>query len=315
MDLRLVQEGWDQDGFFVPGTARMRLDGRFELKDEALIRIRAAHAPAWLAQNRTDDEQVGISSFMAVRVSDEPADELRGRAHVLELKTHTYRYFDYLATHDLLRDCAESDRAALAGVVGTPRADAPVDGFPNPCSVGISLICEDGDYLVLTTRSRHAAGGRQLGDKIFNAVGENVAPSDFTPYLDGSHLATPDEVARRGLHQEVGFSGDDIQLCSKIGIHSYAWSPVIYDHKFFGLAITPLSRGEVEYRMRTAKDYLAESAGVQFHPVRTREQCSQLLRLIKEHRDQWSPEATFSTIRSLLVLRRLRPSDLVEAFR
>jgi hypothetical protein len=312
-NLRLVQAGW-ADGYFAPGTAEMRLEGRFELTDESLLQIRAAHTGGWLAQKRTDDEQVGISSFVAVRISDDPADELNGRAHRLQLTVHTYQYFDYLATHEMLRECTDAERAALSAVVGTPRADVPVQGFPNPCSVGISLFCEAGAYLVLTTRSKHNAGGKHLEDKIFNAVGEMAAPWDFTINLDGSRRATPDEVARRGLHQEAGFSGDDIQSCSKIGIHSFAWSAEILDHKFFGLAITPLSRGEVEYRLRTAKDFLAESTGVQFHPVQTRQDCLHLLRLIKKSWVKWSPEAIFSTIRSLLVLQRLRPSDLVDTF-
>jgi len=312
-DIRLVQAGW-ADGYFAPGTAEMRLDGDFELTDPSLLHIRAAHTDEWLGQKRTDDEQVGISSFIAVRISDDPADELNGRAHHLQLVTHTYRYFDYLATHDLLRECTDAERAALTAVVGTPRADVPVRGFPNPCSVGLSLFCEAGAYLVLTMRSKHNAGGKYLEDKIFNAVGEMAAPWDFTVDLDGSRHATPDEVARRGLHQEAGFSGDDLQSCSKIGVHSFAWSSELLDHKFFGLAVTPLSRGEVEYRLRSAKDFLAESTGVQFYPVETHQDCVVLLRLITQQRLDWSPEAVFSTIRSLLVLRRLRPSDLVNTF-
>jgi len=314
LNLRLVQAGWDPDGYFAPGTVRLLLRGAFTLTHDPLQQIRASHADAWLAQKYTDEEQVGITSFQAVRISDSPADEMSGRAHRLELVTHTYRYFDYLATHDLLRECTGTEREALASVIGEPSANEPVAGFPNPCSVGVSLFCEDGAYLVMTQRSKHSSGGKYLGEKIFNAVGENAATRDFTVDLDGSRHTVPEQVASRGLHQEAGFSSNDIQSCTKIGIHSFAWSTELLDHKFFGLAVTPLARREVEYRLRAAKDFLAESTGVQFRPVATKQQCVGLLQEIKRNRDSWSPEAVFSSVRSLLILRRIRPSDLTEVF-
>jgi hypothetical protein len=315
--LHLFQAGWGEDGYFASGTTSLVLEGEFHLKDAALVQLRDAHTKGWLAHGMTDDEQVGVSAIRISRLNDKPDDEKSGRNHELRLTVHTYRYFDHQATHRLRLDGTGEERAILDAIVGRPVSDVPVSSFPNPCSVGLSLFCEEGDYLALPRRSMQiSAGGHSWGGQIYNIVGENAAPWDFFNALDGSRRTTPDTIARRGLHQEAGFSDDDIFECLKFGIHSFAWASDLLDYKFFGLAITSLSRGEVEDRWRHAPDH-KESMGttLPFELVRSRGDCRRLLRSLKEKPDDWAPEAVFSTIRSLIVLRRVRPADIATVFR
>jgi hypothetical protein len=131
---------------------------------------------------------------------------------------------------------------ALAGPVGP---DQPIPGFPTPCSVGLSVLCEDGTLLLLPRRtSASGPGGHWEGGKIFNAVGENTAPRDFAAANRRSHETTPDVVARRGLCEELGFSDEDTRTAT-VRLHSFAWASDLLDYKFFGCVETPLSRSEV----------------------------------------------------------------------
>jgi hypothetical protein len=313
--LALVQAGWASDGYFPNGTITLRLGASFKLKNESVARLREDHANEWARQGFTDGEQIGISSISIVRTSDEPTSQTDMKSHHLQLLVHRYRYFDFLATHVLRLRGTEEERSALNSVVGRFGPHTPVDGFPNPCSVGLSLFCEGGTQLALLRRSDNSgSGGWWASEKIYNAVGEGVAGRDFSAMLDGSYESTPDTTGKRGLYEELGFSVEDIEACA-IHIHSFAWSSELLDHKFFGLAISPLSCSEAQERWRNAHDR-PESTGttMSFYPTTSRVECMDLVTLIRDHPDDWSPEAIFATIRSLLTLRRIKPGDLAGAF-
>jgi len=312
-NLFLVQAGWDRSGCFPPGSVIFRLDDTFELSDGRLARLRDDHTHQWTADDFKDAEQAGISSISITRVSDRPDDEQHGRSHHMRLMMHTYRYFDHLATHLLRLTGTDAEKAILNAAAGNVTPGAALDSFPNPCSVGLSVFCEDGTHLALTRRTTNpGAGGHSHAGKTYNAVGESVAPRDFAVALDGSLESSPDVVARRGLYEELGLTVNDIAMCA-INIHSFAWSSDILDHKFFGMAITPLSRAEIQDRWRNAPDR-SETIGneLAFRPVQTRSECLRLLETIKENSDEWAPEAAFSSIRSLLTLRRVAPADVTK---
>ena len=307
--------GLGKDGFFPPGSITLQLNGHFELDNEKLRKFRDDHTTQWRTEAFTDGEQVGISSISITRVSDRPEDEQHSRSHRMHLTMHTYHFFDHLATHLLRLAGSEVEKSILGAAAGGPRPCAPITGFPNPCSVGISLLCEDGAHLALTRRAIDpAAGGHWNAGKIYNCVGENFAPRDFAVALDGSLQSTPDVVAHRGLYEEMGLTLEDLAGCT-INIHSFAWSSDILDHKFFGSAITPLSRPELQDRWRKAPDR-SETVGNEliFYPIHSHRECTRLLNTINANSIDWAPEAVFSTIRSLLTLRRISAGDLTKAF-
>jgi hypothetical protein len=166
----------------------------------------------------------------------------------------------------------------------------------------------------LTRRSsKHATGGHWEGGKIFNAVGEGATPKDFSASFDGVLTSTPHVVARRGLNEEMGLSEDDIRSC-EIRIHSFAWASDQLDFKFFGLAIVDTPQLEVRDRFKTDAPDGFESDELLFFHVRTRNECLNLLRRIRDELEDWTPEGVFSTIRSLLVLQKLRQRDALELF-
>jgi hypothetical protein len=258
---------------------------------------------------------VGISSLSIVRTSDQRSDELEGRAHRVVISAHRYRWFDFLASHQLLVLGTEHEKALLGAIVGEPDLHRTIDGFPNPCSVGLSVLCEGGMVLALGRRSTMTgSGGTWQPGKVYNAVGENATAVDFSTAFDGSLQATPDQIARRGLYQEFGFRVEDIQT-SQLRIHSLAWSAELMDHKFFGFVISPLSRAETEDRWRSAPDR-AELRGVDlaFRSVVSVQDCRELLKEIRNNRTDWSPEAIFCTLRTLLSLGRVDPRDLARVF-
>src|SRR5690242_15333993 len=72
--LVLIQAGWDPDGFFRPGSIMVRLTGTYQTP-QVIAGIREAHAATWLESGHTNGRQVGLSSFLIKRVSDDPVEE------------------------------------------------------------------------------------------------------------------------------------------------------------------------------------------------------------------------------------------------
>ena len=313
--LVLVQAGWGPDGFFPAGTVTLRLGEPFVLDARLSRGLRQPHADRWSEEGFTDGEQVGTSAFTIIRTSDVGGDELDARSHHLQLKVHSYQYFDFLATHRLRLEGTDAERLVLDDVVGIPNPQSPVVGFPNPCSVGLSMFCESGGQLVLSRRSTNSAsGGHWEGGKVYNAVGEGAALRDFHVALDGSQQSTPEVIAKRGIYEELGLAPEEIEACV-LKIHSFAWATDLLDHKFFGVAISPLSSSEVQARWTAATDRSeADGALLDIRPARSREDCRAILSTIRGNPEDWAPEATFSTVRSLLCLGRIGERDLLHVF-
>lgn len=162
----------------------------------------------------------------------------------------------------------------------------------------------------MARRSVSTAIGHWEPGKIFNAVGENVAPRDFVSPNTRSHDSSPEVVARRGLYEEVGLSVADVNS-GTLRLHSFAWAADLLDFKFFGYLETSLSRADVQDRWRGASDR-SETTGHDLvaWPVETRADCRELLNALRNESAQWAPEAVFATLRSLIVLRRLVAADI-----
>jgi hypothetical protein len=308
--LVLVQSGWDGDGCFSPGSIVLRQGSSFSLTGVAR-NFRSKHASEWEAEGFTNGTPIGIAGISIRRTSDEPSAELRGRAHKLEVAMHQYHYFDFLATHVLRLVGSEGERNALNALIGSYGPGQPIRCFPTPCSVGLSVFCENGTYLLLTRRAAdRAAGGYWEAGKIFNCVAENAAPRDFAAANREAHESTPDVIAKRGLYEEMGFSEEDINA-ARLRMHSFAWASDVLDFKFFGIVETSLSRSESQERWRNAPDR-SETLGMRLDawPVGSKGDCKNLLMAIRDNVADWSPEAAFCTIRSLVVLRKISANGL-----
>lgn len=310
----LALAGWDPEGSFPPHAVEMRLsEDDFQLTNPALISLRESNRSRWLEEGSRDDLQVGLKRYQALRIADDRRAESLGLAHALKLETHRYRHFDYRASHVLLANGNEAERAVVVGLVANANVDEPVAGFPTPCSVGLTLLCDEGAVLALTVRSESpASGGHLRGGLVFNAVGENATPDDFETGAGPAGTTSPDEVASRGLWEEVGISRSE-QARGVIRLHSFAWDQAILDFKFFGYFLTSLSLGEVQHRRRSAPDR-PESKGLHLltYPVATNRECRKLVETMAAERASWAPEALFSTLRTLTVLGRISLDECVD---
>lgn len=309
----LVQSGWSHNGTFPQGSIILQATApQFELPDQFRT-FRDGHETEWLERGSTDGEQLGIKLIRNLRRSDDPVEESAGSAHDLTLDLHPYRYFDFLATHVLRLQGAPHERLALDEAATGANGDQPVVGFPTPCSVGLSVLCEEGMQLVLTRRSSYSGGGGywQPG-AIFNAVGENASERDLAAANRRSRTTTPEVVGRRGLFEEMGLSDDDIAT-SPIMIHSFAWASDLLDFKFFGSVELPYTSREVQDRWRTAPDR-SESSGTELlvRSVQNRQACRELVLEIKLDESNWAPEAVFCTLRTLITLRRISSLEILE---
>jgi hypothetical protein len=127
----------------------------FQLPDDIVSHTRVPHQSEWEALHLEDNPQVGVFAIDAWRVSDNDLE----KSHKLRLSAQTYRYFDFLSTHRLLLFGNPEEQEFLRQKLGEPDSLTPVPGFPTPLSVGLSLFCENGKYLVLTRRAKLASNG------------------------------------------------------------------------------------------------------------------------------------------------------------
>lgn len=308
--LKLVQTGYAFDETFPEESVVMLLEpATFRLPNE-IAAIRDRLSAGWQQQNLTNERKIGLKTWIQSEVSENPADVASGRNHLMKLTCHEYNYFDFLATHRRLVAGKPDEMPTLEKYLSEGDMYRSIIGFPNPLSVGLTLLCEGGRTLVLAIRSDQVqSGGDWHGGKHFNAVGENANPWDFIKGHDGVQKASPYSVARRGLYEEVGLTGPYLNAC-RVHLHSFAWAEDIRDHKFFGYALTDISRSEVEHLWQSAKSR-SESKKLVFFTVTSQAQAGEFWRRVLKDADSWSPEAFFSTARTLLVLGRLKPSDLL----
>lgn len=308
--LHLQQAGWSEDGSFDPQSVQLELVGNYELPSDIQKTIREKHVASWISGGATDDQKVGACALSISRISDDPRHEREGKSHRIHFSAHTYKYFDFLATHRRLAVGDPEELAVLQPLVDKSHPYEPIPGFPNPLSVGLSLFCEGGNVLVIAVRTRKTEGGGDWhGGKRFNAVGENTNPSDFVVGHGGKMLLSPYAVARRGLYEEMGF---DIEHALRLDVrlHSLAWASDIRDHKFFGYAVSSLAEAEIRRQWEHAPDR-QENQQLVFHQVETPQQAERLWASIVAEAGYWAPEALFCTARSLLLRGHLNPSRLL----
>lgn len=309
-NIQLLQAGWDPNGFYVPGSAIVRVRGRFETPPE-IEELVESHRQQWIDGGAKNNPQIGIRSFRVDRVSDDPADDRAGTAHQLVFQGHEFEYFEFLASHRLLVEGNESERATITRLAADASATTPAAMLPTPISVGLTVLAEQGDILILSRRATtQSHAGSWAGGRVFNAVGEGAAPRDLASAGHDADATSPEVVAARGLYEELGFRTQDM-VRTRIRLHSYAYDSSILDFKFFGVAETSLSFSEVHERWLLAPDRSEASELIQV-PIRSKGDCLALLAKIADEHQDWSAEALFSTIRTLLCLERVRVQDVID---
>jgi hypothetical protein len=287
--LQLVQAGWNENFCFADGSVVLRYsDTTFKQANMTVKGFRDGRSRDWLASGFKNGTQLGIANLSISRRSDSAEDERLGIAHSIVIDVHEYDYFDFLATHVLRLQGTPHEVAYLNDLTGRPRISRLTPGFPR------------------RTRSLDAGGYWEPG-KIFNAVGENLIERDFVANGRRQRDATVETLMSRGLREELGFTAEDIAR-SDLNVHSLAWASDLLDYKFFGYLRTDLSRDEITSRWTNAMDR-AEGAPF-FLPCATSQDHVDILESIRDEWDEWSPEAVFSTLRSLIVLQLVTPGQL-----
>ena len=312
--LELVQSGWAPDGTFADASVQITLGPAYCLP-ESLVPLRERHAPDWEADGFFNGEQIGVRGMRIRRLSDDPERAAIGSTHLLEIDANPYNYYDFLSTHVLRLTGEPEERSTLRAVADESRDDPSQIDWPTPLSVGLSLFCDGGDTLFAPRRTaKREGGGYWEAGKVYNAVGEGMNRRDFIS-LNGPLRATPITTARRGLLEEVGLSAHQVND-THIRMHSFALATDLLDYKFFGLGTTLMSRSEVEECWRSAPDRAEaqSAAGAAFFDVSSHSAARRLLSLIGNQQGDWAPEAVFSTVRSLLHLRRVSERDLLAHF-
>ena len=229
--------------------------------------------------------------------------------HQLRLKGHEYKYFHFLSTNRILFQGNEKEHELVAEYIVKRDSLHPVPEFANPLSVGVSLFCEDGASLVLTRRTdKESIGGTWEANSIFNAVAENISESDVTGSFKGKTRLSPWITAARGLREEMGFYHRDVTKYT-IVLHSFVWDRRILDYKFFSYVVTDLSRSEIEKRWEEAPDKHENSKPFYFD-TRSSADGIDLLKKLVQNKDEWSLEAIFSTVRSMLILGKITHKNL-----
>lgn len=305
--LELVQDGWRQ-GEFDEHDILITLDGAYALPDDVRLKVLEPSRFAWESQGFKDGIQCGIKSIHIVRTTDETVRS--EPAHEISIVAHSYRYFEAKATN---LGWFEQGRPDLLRVYAADaRHDAHAAMFPTPLSVGLSLFCEGGRFLVLTRRTANpAAGGHLSAGQYFNAVGENCAPVDTEGETEGRPRLSIFRTATRGLLEEMGLEMSQVDQVQPT-LHSLAWDTGILDYKFFGYVTCALAQEEVRAMWRQASDR-SESRELVFVDVHDTLAATQLVDQMRETSEQWSDEARFGTIMSLVHVGRLSIKELAYA--
>ncbi len=303
--LELIQAGWKNDQFGEDQVI-ITIDDEFRLSPPLAAKTFAIHHHEWEEIGLENNQQIGVSKIDPHRISDEI--DSKGKTHELRIHGQTYHYFEFMSTHHLLRLGSPEDKAFLPESLGEIHYLEPAQFFPNPLSVGLSLFCEGGDYLVLTKRTKLiSSGGLIWGNQIYNAVGENVTLEDVAGTYGGVNQVSVWNTARRGLREEMGIQhsrGNELII-----MHSFVWDKRILDYKFFGYVISDKPKSSVMQSWMYAPDR-HESWEINLHRLQVNAvKCRALIEEIFTHRDQWASESALCTIRSLLHSRKISPRD------
>lgn len=252
-----------------------------------------------------NNPQYGINSIIIHRVKDE------NNIHELRIKGQIYSFYDYLSTNRIFHLGSDDEKNLLKKFVDNPVNDHPVPYFPNPLSVGLSVFCENGDFLVLVRRSSiPASGGHHSPNTIYNAVGENMILSDSHGYtFEGDKKLSPWQTAKRGFQEEMGIAFEEKTMT--LVLHTFTWDRRILDYKFFGYVNTPLSRFDTENAWLAAPDK-NENLSIEFHPCSNKEQIKAFITQLILSKGDWSDECILCTIYSLFHLKQIPVKDMEE---
>lgn len=305
--LELVQLGW-RDGVFDEDDILITLDGEYSLPEDIRLKVLEPSRASWEAQGFKDSIQCGIKSIHVVRTTD---DVLRsGPAHEIAITAHSYSFFEMKATN--LEWFEEGQPELLRAYAQDARHDSHADMFPTPLSVGLSVFCEEGRFLVLTRRTATLAqGGHLNAGQYCNAVGENCAPADAQGESQGKPRLSIFRTATRGLLEEMGLELRQVEQAVPT-LHSLAWDPGILDYKFFGYVSCALAQEEIRSLWRRASDK-SENRELEFVDVHDSKAAARLVAQMSEAVDQWSDEARFGTIMSLVSIGRLSMEEFARA--
>jgi hypothetical protein len=304
--IEVVQSGWE-DGFFRDDQVILTLEGQFELPKVLVKEIREPQEDKWIEDGKRNNLQYGIRSLQVPR---ETETTVSGQPdHTIIVRGHTYSYFDSMSTHftylnesfgnEILKQ--EIDKYLKDHNKDDIDKQEPISILPTPLSIGISLFCEDGNCLVLTRRtSLSSSGGHVAAGRVFNAVGENVNhEQDISGSYKGKTCLSAWRTAKRGLFEEIGIEPTAIHPIT-IQLHTFVWDRRILDYKMFGYAVVDLSRADIERAFVKAPDF-TESKGIFFLETSNVYQCRDVVEKIIRERNNWSSEAIFCTLASLLV--------------
>ncbi len=94
-------------------------------------------------------------------------------------------------------------------------------------------------------------------------------------------------------------------------MHSFTFATDLLDYKFFGCIETELSTGEVRSRWSEAPDR-HEASELICKRIETRQQSLDLVAELCRDRTEWSSEALFCTIRTMVCLQKVRLDDVLK---
>ncbi len=305
----LIQPGWSEGLFsekhIVLTVEKKKMDFPLEIGKHVLDK----EASTWFDLGLRNNLLIGLYDIDPFRISEDSSSE----AHRLRLRAHRYKYFQFLSTNRIFCDGNSEHNELIQKYVAKKAPLHPIPEFANPLSVGLALFCEDGMTLVLTCRTeKESSSGIWEPGAIFNAVGENMNEQDKVGTYRGKDRFSPWKTAARGLKEEMGFKNAEIEKYD-ICLHSFVWDKRLLDYMFFGYVISDLSRSQIERQWLEAEDR-HENKNINFVSVKDKSDCLTLLEDIKLNRDKWSLEALFSTLRTLIITRKVEWSDIEHVF-
>jgi hypothetical protein len=264
----------------------LTLAGMYELPATVRSEIRAKNSRQWRDRGAKDKANVGIKQLTID--SDAP---LR-----MSISAHVYRWFDFLATHKSA--LAESTPTCLSEYLLKAKPFVPVESFPNPLGLGLTVYCNSGKTVVVGVRSSpedDVVGW--YGGRLTNGVGENAVREDFT-HSELKQLHVLSVLGLRGLREELGLYKQHV-ASPGITVHLLDWAKDVRDLKFFGDASTDLNEQEVRYRWEHhARD--KDTRELRFIDVSTKATAEDFWLAESERRRRWTPELRICLASSLL---------------
>lgn len=305
-DLELIQSGWT-DKIFNIGDVEITHEREFILDSNLKSEINyEKKEKEWIRNNLKNNQLIGVTKIDPHRLSE----NIGGNSHLLHISAQQYHYFDFLATGRILSSGSDEEKELILKYLKED-GYTPQPNFPNPLSVGLTVFCQKGDYIVLGKRSTNVStGGDWEGGKLYNAVGENANLSDIDNSYKGFSSISPWKTAKRGLSEELGLI-ERTNNKEAIQLHSFVYDKRVYDYKFFGYFISGFSIEEVRhYWIENASD--KESIKLDFIDVSTSQNVKNLIKRMINDKDKIAIECMFSTIRSFLFMGKISLKELLK---